>query len=90
MSAGINSENFESHYFRFNDRQAGISLVYSDAENRFYYNVYCLEMTLLKEISSVEVEFLDDAIDLCNQEFGSWELASFAPESSGCGSCAAK
>ncbi len=38
---------------------------------------------------SVEFEFLEDAIELINDEFSSWEKVDFEPEK-GCGTCAAK
>jgi len=76
-------------YLRFNDRQAGVSAVFCPSEQKFYYNAYCLEMKVLKELMSVEFEFLDDALDLINEEFSTWDTVDFEPEK-GCGSCAAK
>jgi hypothetical protein len=48
-------------------------------------------MTLYKELCTVEYEFLEDALDTINADFGTWELKPFEAESkSGCGSCVAK
>ncbi len=85
----LNQDNFESNYLRFENRQAGVSLVFCPEEQKYYYNVYCLELKLVKEIFSVEHEYLQDALELCSEEFGTWELVSFE-EKSGCGNCAAK
>jgi hypothetical protein len=86
----ITTENFHSHFLQFRDRQAGISLVFDAEADRFDYNAYCIEAKLLKELTSVEFEFLEDAITFINEEFGSWELTSFEEEKSGCGTCVAK
>ena len=85
----ITKMNYQEKYYRFNDRQAGISHVFCDETQRFFYNVFCIDMKLLKELFSVEHDFLEDALSTLNAEFGSWELQSFAVKS-GCGSCAAK
>ena len=85
----IDADNFQTHYLRFRDRQAGISLIYEASQNSYRYNVYCLETKLLKEIFSLEFDFLDDAIISLNQEFGTWELVAYE-QKSGCGSCVAK
>lgn len=85
----LTEENFEGSYLRFQDRQAGVSLVYSHEDDKFYYNAYCVEMTLLKELLSVEFDYLDDALTFINEEFSSWEVASYEAKS-GCGSCVAK
>jgi hypothetical protein len=87
---GLTAENFSGSYLQFQDRQAGISLVFCPDESRFTYNVYCLEKTLLKELFTVEHEYLEDALITVNAEFGQWELASYDQKKSGCGSCAAK
>lgn len=76
--------------YRFEDRQAGVSLIFNPDENNFTYNAYCLETHLMKELFTVEQEFLEDALDLINAEFGSWQLVEVSGKSSGCGSCAAK
>lgn len=85
----LTKSNYQDSYLQFNDRQAGISLVYSDIEQSFFYNAYCIETKLLKELFSVEFDFLDDAIDMINSEFSSWSLQTFEKKS-GCGNCAAK
>jgi hypothetical protein len=85
----LTEENFSHSYLRFGDRQAGIGLVYSPEDERFYYNVYCMEMKILRELFSVEYDYLDDALTSVNEEFGSWELLSF-DQKSGCGTCVAK
>ena len=85
----ITQENYTSHFLSFQKRQAGISLVYSSKEEKFFYNAYCIETELLKELFSVEFEFLDDAIEALNEEFKGWELTPYE-QKSGCSSCSAK
>ncbi|MBC61073.1 MAG: hypothetical protein CMP11_01345 [Zetaproteobacteria bacterium] len=83
----ITEDNYINSYLRHNTRQAGISLVYSPNEERYYYNVYCIEMDLLKELMSVEVEYLSEAIDLINSEFGTWELKDYEKQEKSCSTC---
>lgn len=89
-SQKLNSENYSSHFLQFRDRQAGISLVFDANLDRFDYNAYCIETKLLKELASVEFQYLDDALTFINEEFGTWELQSFEEKKSGCGTCVAK
>ena len=89
-SEKLNDQNYMEKVYRFEDRQAGVSLIYNPDEDMFTYNAYCLETHLVKELFTVEQEYLDDALDLINAEFGSWELVELSGKSSGCGSCAAK
>lgn len=89
-SKDLTAENYDHSFYNFGDRQAGVSLVFSPEENRFYYNAYCLEAKLLKEIFSVEHEFLEDALVTANAEFGQWELKSHEVKKEGCGTCVAK
>lgn len=86
----ITSENYNYSYFSFEDRQAGIGHIFCPKKDSFNYNVYCVERKLLKEIFSIEYDFLDDAINAVNQEFGQWERVEFKDKKSGCGNCAAK
>lgn len=86
----ITEENFETHYLRFEKRQAGVGLVYCPEKEAYSYNAYCLEKELLKELFSVEHEFLEDALQMIHEEFGSWELVPYEKQKSGCSSCAAK
>jgi hypothetical protein len=86
----LTTENYSHSFFNFEDRQAGVGLVFSPNENRFYYNAYCLEAKLLKELFSVEHEFLEDALITINDEFGQWELKSHEVKKEGCGTCVAK
>ena len=86
----LNPRNYESSTLRFRDRQAGVSLVYDPGEGRYYYNAYCVETRLMKELFAVEHQYLEDALETINAEFGTWELESFDEKKSGCGSCAAK
>ncbi len=90
MTAKLNAENYLHSAFQFQDRQAGISLIYDPDTQQFTYNVYCLETKLMKELFTVEEDFLDDALELANDEFGGWELVELSPQKSGCGSCVAK
>lgn len=86
----LTDKNFMEKVYRFQDRQAGVSLIYDPDTDVFTYNAYCLETHLMKELFTVEQEFLDDALDLINSEFGSWELVELSGKTTGCGSCAAK
>ncbi len=90
VSSGLTPENYDHSFLNFGDRQAGVSLVFSPEDDRFYYNAYCLEAKLLKELFSVEYEFLEDALETINSEFGQWELKSHDKKKEGCGSCVAK
>ena len=85
----LTNDNFEHAYLQFEDRQAGVGIVYDPGEERYFYNAYCIERTLLKELMAVEYEFLDDALETINAEFSTWELV-LHEEKKGCGSCAAK
>lgn len=84
----LTPENWEHSYLQFQDRQAGVSLVYSAEEDCYYYNAYCLEMKILKDLLSVEFDFLSDALSFINNEFHTWTLKEHGE--SGCSSCAAK
>jgi hypothetical protein len=89
MILKLTSENYDKSFLRFRDRQAGVGVVYCPDENRYFYNSYCIETKILKELMSVEFDFLEDALELVNDEFSTWEKVDFEPEK-GCGSCAAK
>ena len=71
----ITEDNYSYSYYNFEDRQSGISLVYSPSKKSYLYNVYCIEQTLLKELFTVEYDFLEDAI---NNVLDTWILASFS------------
>ena len=87
----ITEENYQSHFLRFQKRQAGISLVFCPEREKFTYNTYCIESELFKELFSVEHDYLEDALCLLNDEFPTWELVSYeSKKKSGCSSCAAK
>lgn len=94
MNPGIEKklthENYDHSYLNFQDRQAGVSLVFCPSEKRYFYNAYCVEIVLMKELFSVEFEYLDDALDTIHAEFGQWELKSFEEKKEGCGTCIAK
>ncbi len=90
MNYKLTSENYQTNFLRFRDRQAGIGLVYCPDEQMFWYNVYCIETKLLKELVSVEFEFLEDALEMVNEDFATWDLGSFEEKKAGCGSCVAK
>lgn len=83
-------DNFMQSVFRFHDRQAGVSLIFDPDTQLFTYNAYCLETKIMKELFTVECDYLDDALKLINDEFGSWDLVDLSEKSSGCGSCVAK
>lgn len=85
----LDPENYMDMVFKFNDRQAGISCIYSDETKSFSYNAYCLETKLLKELFSAEFSYLTDALELVNDEFGTWALVRLDGKSD-CGTCAAK
>lgn len=85
----LTSENYDKSFLQFRDRQAGVGVVYCPEENKYFYNSYCIETKVLKELMSVEFDFLEDALELVNDEFSTWEKVDFEPEK-GCGSCAAK
>jgi len=87
----LSVENFDHKALVFRDRQAGVSVIY-DAERDIYtYNAYCLETKLMQELYTCEYDFLEDALKLVNDEFGTWELTDLGEKAdSGCGSCVAK
>ena len=85
----MTEENYSYSYYSFEDRQSGISLVYSPSKKSYLYNVYCLEQTLLKELFTVEYDFLEDALKTVNSEFGNWKLKTFEEKKSSCSSCTA-
>lgn len=85
----LNEENYTHSILRFRDRQAGVSEVYDPETDGYTYNAYCIEAKLLTELYSCEFEFLHDALDVINEEFGQWDLVDLSTKS-GCGSCVAK
>jgi len=84
----LTEDNYEHTVLVFRDRQAGVSEVYDPTRSSFSYNAYCLEKKILKELFSCEYDFLADALEVINEEFGTWPTESF--DKKGCGSCAAK
>lgn len=90
MSANIlDDQNFTHSHFVWNTRQAGVGLIFDPKRDRYVYNAYCIETELLKELFSCEYEFLEEALNVINVEYGNWEFKS-VEEKSGCGSCVAK
>src|SRR5690606_15573712 len=85
----LTDANFLTTVLQFRDRQAGIGVVYDPELDRYFYNAYCLETKLLKELFSCEYEDLYEALEVINSEFGTWETYDFQ-EKKGCGSCVAK
>ena len=85
----LTRENFESMALMHRDRQAGVSMIYDPARDIFVYNAYCIELKLLKELFSRECDTLDQALDIVNEEFTEWSLATVSVEQGGCptGSC---
>lgn len=89
MHRPLTEENYDHTVLVFRDRQAGVSEIYDPETARYSYNAYCLEKKLVKELFSCEYEFLSDALERVNEEFGTWQPESF-DEEKGCGSCVAK
>jgi hypothetical protein len=85
----LTEENYSHSILTFRDRQAGVGVVYDPHGERFTYNAYCIEATLLTELFTCEYEFLEDALRAVNSEFGQWEITDLSKKS-GCGSCVAK
>ena len=88
-TAPLTPDNYTHSVLVFRDRQAGVSEIFDPLMERYSYNAYCLEKKLLKELFTCEYDFLDDALQVINDEFGTWELQTFE-EKSGCSSCVAK
>ena len=87
----LTTENYLEAYLEFQDRQAGVSLVYCPDKECYTYNVYCVERKVLKELLCNEFDFLDEALDFVNQEFSTWELKKYdANKKKSCSDCAAK
>ena len=85
----LTEENYQHTVLVFRDRQAGVSEIFDPGTGRYSYNAYCLEKKLLKELFTCEYDFLSDALEVINEEFGTWQTESFEGKS-GCGSCVAK
>ena len=85
----LTEDNYQHTVLVFRDRQAGVSEIFDPKTGRYSYNAYCLEKKLLKELFTCEYDFLSDALEVINEEFGTWQTESFDGKS-GCGSCAAK
>jgi hypothetical protein len=85
----LTAENFDHTVLQFRERQAGVSVIFDPESNRYTYNAYCLETKLLKELFTCEFEFLEDALELVNSEFGTWEIHDMSAKK-GCGTCVAK
>lgn len=88
-SAALTVDNYDHSVLVFRDRQAGVSEIYDPETGCYTYNAYCLEKKLLKELFTCEYDFLEDALQVINEEFGTWGLETFEEES-GCSSCVAK
>jgi hypothetical protein len=86
----LTTANYDHTILRFRDRQAGVSVIFDHERDRFTYNAYCLETVLLKELFTCEYDFLEDALEVVNSEFGTWESVDLGAKENGCGSCAAK
>lgn len=85
----LTEENFVDNAFIFRDRQAGVSPIYDPDTELYSYNAYCLETKLMKEIYSKEFQFLSEALDFINEEFGNWSLDNLSTKN-GCSTCSAK
>lgn len=84
----LTADNYDHTILIFRDRQAGVSEIYDPDTGCYSYNAYCLETQLMKELFTCEYEFLSDALEVINDEFGTWTPKTF--DDGGCGSCAAK
>ena len=85
----LSEETYFHKAYCFRDRQAGVSLMYDYHTQLYSYHAYCLETHLMKDLVSQEFDFLVDALDFINEEFGNWELTDLNTKK-GCGSCVAK
>jgi len=85
----LTPENYDHTILQFRDRQAGVSVVFDPVSESFTYNAYCIEAKILKELFTCEYDFLEDALEVVNEEFGNWEILDLAAKK-GCGSCVAK
>lgn len=85
----LTEENYMHTVLVFRDRQAGVSEIYDPETGKYSYNAYCLEKKLVEELFTCEYDFLSDALEAVNQEFGTWDSESFE-EKKGCSSCVAK
>lgn len=85
----LTDTNYDHTVLVFRERQAGISVIYDPDAERYSYNVYCVETKLLKELFTVEFDFLEDALSAVNDEFGTWEKVDLSAKK-GCGTCVAK
>ena len=90
MAMKLTEQNYQESYLSFQDRQAGVGVVYCPDEERYFYNAYCLETKLLKELMSVEYEYLEDALEFIDDEFGTWDIRQHEEKKSGCSTCVAK
>ena len=88
-AAPLTEDNYTFSVLVFRDRQAGVSEIYDPESECFTYNAYCLEKKLVKELFTCEYDFLTDALEVINEEFGTWEVQTF-DKNKGCSSCAAK
>ncbi len=82
----LTPENYEGSFLSFQDRQAGVSHVFSPVGNKYYYHVYCIDRKTLVDLFSVEYEFLEDALATVNSEFGNWEMQDYETKSQ-CSTC---
>lgn len=87
-AAKLTADNYGWCFFKFRDRQAGVTAIYDPVAECYRYNSYCLEQKLLQEIYTQEFAFLDDALANTNLEFGNWEFQDLSWKKTACGSCA--
>lgn len=83
----LTSSNFLHSYLCFQDREAGVSAIYCNQEQRYHYHAYCLETKLMRDLVSIEFNNLEEAISYINDEFASWSLKNFQPDKKGCSNC---
>jgi len=82
----LNEENFLDVYYRFQHRQAGVSISYCPEKKFYLYNAYCIDIEQMNELLSYEYSDLDSAIEVVKEEFGHWPLFFYQKPSS-CGKC---
>lgn len=87
----LTSSNFLHSYLSFEQRQAGVGVIYCGDRDQYTYHAYCHETKLRRDLVSVEYDDLQQALDYVNEEFAHWSLKNFDTKKgkSDCGNCQA-